>query len=115
MLVTYADGRVDSLVADTRPAGGRGWGDSRTVKPSEGAPAFSRMLAVPVDGAVLLAGLLPPEAVRVTHQATPSSPVVELEVDDVPDTPWQAFAGVVESHTSESRLVAYDREGREVR
>ena len=115
VLVTFAGDVAQSVVAQTRPGRGHAWGTSETAAPDEGAAAFSEIVALDIAGDVLVAGLLPHATVRVTHRATPASSDVELEVDDVPDTPWQAFAGVVDSHTPESRFVAYDRDGREVR
>lgn len=112
LAVTAAGTTSRGLVLETRDAPEDPWGINAAGGPDGVEPPLYTIVVGDVGGGrPLVAGFVPARAVRVTHQESADAAPVELRLYDVNDPEYVIAAGLVEGHSGESRIRAYDEAG----
>lgn len=100
-----------SLGFESRAAPGKAWGTSWVAAPDPGERPMWSLVGGDVSGREFVAGFVPADTTRATHQAAAGSPASALEVYDIGDPKLAVIGGFVPDHSECSILLAYDDAG----
>lgn len=110
-LAVSGSGDDIGLGFESRAAPGQAWGTSWVAAPDPGELPLWSLVGGDVAGQQFVAGFVPADTTRATHQAAAGSPASALTVYDIGDPKLAVIGGFVPEHSECSILLAYDHAG----